>query len=92
MMTKKSPQTAKPDLTYEKNGFIMEIDGSEIIQEDETSKHFLQNMLPQLTSKALKIMGLNLSILQVKPILKNLFVCGTGGSMKFTHSSTSGNN
>ena len=92
MMTKKSPQTGKPDLTYEKNGFIMEIDGSEIIQEDETSKHFLQNMLPQLTSKALKIMGLNLSILQVKPILKNLFVCGTGGSMKFTHSSTSGNN
>ena len=87
---KQIPQTAKPDLAYKKNGLILDIDESEIIQEDESSKHFLQNTLPELTSKALKLMGI--SGLEVKPVLKNLFVCRTGGSVKFTHSSSSGNN
>ena len=92
LTAKKSPQTANPELAYEKKGLILGIDGSAVIQDDKTSFHFLQNTLPELTNKALKLMGLNLSGLEVKPILKNIFVCGTGGSVKFTHSSTSGNN
>ena len=88
---KKSLNIFKPDLSYEKNGLLWEIDDSEIIQEDASSKHFLQKTLPELTNKVVKQMGLNLLGLEVKPILKNLFVCGTGGSVKFTHSSTNGN-
>ena len=87
LTAKKSPQTANPELAYEKKGLILGIDGSAVIQDDKTSFHFLQNTLPELTNKALQLMGLNLSVLEV-----NIFVCGTGGSVKFTHSSTSGNN
>ena len=85
MIAKKSLTTFQPELPYQKYGHVWEIDGSEIVQEDDSSKHFAEIIVPQLTATALKLMGL--SSLQCKATLKSLFICGTGGSVRFSHTS-----
>ena len=72
-------------MACEKNGQVLQIDQSEIIEPDENSQHLIECTLPELARRIFGLM--DISCLKVRPTLKSLFVCGEGVSVKFSPNS-----
>ncbi len=81
----------KSEPTFVKKGVLWEIGRADIMQENESFRHFLEDTLPALTKKVLLLMGLNRLNVEVKPVFQHLVVCGTGSSAMFSQTPSNGN-
>ena len=74
----------------EKQGNICEIAGKNILVYSDRKEQIFDDVLPDLTSKVLLLMGLHPSHYEVKTVLQNIVTCGIGSSMKSYFDSTKG--